>query len=146
MDINYEYISEANPRLPFRWLPLEALLPTSSQYKTFTFKGDIWSFGILIWEMFERGQELYDGINLPALIRFLKVGHRLPQPQYCPLELYKTMLSCWDEKPENRPDFDALQIEIRDIFRKIKIYESNKLNVAIELNIYGNEYERPNVS
>uniref|UniRef100_A0AC34GU17 Protein kinase domain-containing protein n=1 Tax=Panagrolaimus sp. ES5 TaxID=591445 RepID=A0AC34GU17_9BILA len=146
MDINYEYISEANPRLPFRWLPLEAILPSSSQYKTFTFKGDIWSFGILIWEIFERGQELYDGINLPALIRFLKSGHRLRQPQHCPLELYKIMLSCWEEKPENRPNFVALQNEIKDIYQQIKIYESNKLNVAIELNIYGNEYERPNVS
>uniref|UniRef100_A0A914PNH0 receptor protein-tyrosine kinase n=1 Tax=Panagrolaimus davidi TaxID=227884 RepID=A0A914PNH0_9BILA len=145
MDINYEYISEANPRLPFRWLPLEALLPTSSEYRTFTFKGDIWAFGILVWEMFERGHELYDGISLPALIRFLKVGHRLPRPQHCSLELYKVMLSCWDENPANRPTFDTLQDDVEKVFQEIKTSDPNKLNIAIELNC-GNEYERPNIS
>uniref|UniRef100_A0A914PNV4 receptor protein-tyrosine kinase n=1 Tax=Panagrolaimus davidi TaxID=227884 RepID=A0A914PNV4_9BILA len=144
MDMNYEYISEENPRLPFRWLPLEALLPTSSQYKIFTFKGDIWSFGILIWEIFERGTNLYNGLNLPDLISFLQKGQRLSCPKQCPIELYTIMLECWDENPENRPIFDVLQNVIKEVYGQI---EPDKLDIPVKLDDSLDEgYESPSQS
>uniref|UniRef100_A0A914YM72 Protein kinase domain-containing protein n=1 Tax=Panagrolaimus superbus TaxID=310955 RepID=A0A914YM72_9BILA len=87
MDPNYEYISEANPFLPFRWLPLEALVPAIGQYKTFTVKGDVWSFGVLIWEMFEMGASPYDNLTFEGVKSFLLAKQRLNRPEHCPRKL-----------------------------------------------------------
>uniref|UniRef100_A0A914P2H6 Protein kinase domain-containing protein n=1 Tax=Panagrolaimus davidi TaxID=227884 RepID=A0A914P2H6_9BILA len=141
---DYEYISETNPQLPFRWHPLETLV------QGFTDKGDIWSFGILIWDMFERGRDLYDGMGLVALRTFLYDGGRLAQPTNCPDELYQIMKRCWNRHPENRPNFDVLQIDIKNVFEQIKANGPYSLNKSIECNNFieiinpNYVYEKPN--
>uniref|UniRef100_A0A914YQS0 Protein kinase domain-containing protein n=1 Tax=Panagrolaimus superbus TaxID=310955 RepID=A0A914YQS0_9BILA len=142
MNIDYQYVSDATPELPFKWQPLEVLFPPFSEYKTFTQKGDIWSFGILIWEMFERGSDLYPGLNLQGLRSFLKSGQRLPCPKHCPRELYKTMLWCWEKNPENRPNFNTIKTDIEVIFNYIKIHQPHKLNFPVEVTSV-NGYECP---
>uniref|UniRef100_A0AC35G888 Protein kinase domain-containing protein n=1 Tax=Panagrolaimus sp. PS1159 TaxID=55785 RepID=A0AC35G888_9BILA len=58
-DINYEYVAMHNPRLPFRWLPIEAL-----HDKIFSTKGDVWSFAVVVWELFQRGSMPYEGLDM----------------------------------------------------------------------------------
>uniref|UniRef100_A0A914QXU8 Protein kinase domain-containing protein n=1 Tax=Panagrolaimus davidi TaxID=227884 RepID=A0A914QXU8_9BILA len=82
-DLNYEYVLQNNLELPFRWLPVEAF----QGKKSFSIKGDIWAFGIVIWEIFERGKIPYKGMNADSVAKYLEFGNRLSQPFYCSNEM-----------------------------------------------------------
>jgi hypothetical protein len=131
-DINYEYVAMHNPRLPFRWLPIEAL-----HDKIFSTKGDVWSFAVVVWELFQRGSMPYEGLDMSGIREFLDSGMRLARPQYCPEELYTIMLSCWDEDPEKRPSFELLKINVIGIL--LSYTAENPQQVQ-------SEYERPTPS
>uniref|UniRef100_A0A914YRY5 Serine-threonine/tyrosine-protein kinase catalytic domain-containing protein n=1 Tax=Panagrolaimus superbus TaxID=310955 RepID=A0A914YRY5_9BILA len=64
------------------------------------------------------------------------------RPEQCPLELYTVMLWCWDEKPIDRPNFDAIKDDIKAVHSHIKLYEAEKLNITVE----ATGYEIPNAS
>uniref|UniRef100_A0A914PBV1 Serine-threonine/tyrosine-protein kinase catalytic domain-containing protein n=1 Tax=Panagrolaimus davidi TaxID=227884 RepID=A0A914PBV1_9BILA len=115
--------------------------------------------------MFERGRDLYDGMGLVALRTFLYDGGRLAQPKDCPDELYaiyflkyanfeifryQIMKRCWNKHPEDRPNFDVLQIDIKNVFEQIKANDPYSLNKSIECNNFveiinpNYVYEKPN--
>jgi len=126
----YQYIAMGDQRLPFRWLPLEVL----KNAKQYDIKSDVWSFGVVVWELFTRGQPPYDGKSMEELVRFLEDGNRLPRPDYCSDDLWNVVQCCWDADPRMRPTFDTLLIEIGDI---LDAYERNNPD---QMNV---EYERP---
>ena len=64
-----------------------------------------WSFGICLWEIFTLGGTPYPGIPTDQLLDFLSDGHRMEQPQNCPLEIYTIMRDCWLKEPDQRPTF-----------------------------------------
>uniref|UniRef100_A0AC35G1D8 Protein kinase domain-containing protein n=1 Tax=Panagrolaimus sp. PS1159 TaxID=55785 RepID=A0AC35G1D8_9BILA len=82
MNDNYIYHCEEDRKLPYRTLPIEVL-----RGGNFTAKGDIWSFAVLVWEIFERGRTPYDEINVFFILNFLESGSRLTRPKYCSEEL-----------------------------------------------------------
>uniref|UniRef100_A0AC34FG12 Protein kinase domain-containing protein n=1 Tax=Panagrolaimus sp. ES5 TaxID=591445 RepID=A0AC34FG12_9BILA len=131
-DMNYEYVAIHNPRLPYRWLPIEAL-----HDKVFSTKGDVWSFAVVVWELFQRGAIPYEGLDITGVREFLDSGMRLHRPEYCPEELYALMLSCWDENPDKRPTFEVLKVNVIDIL--FQYTEANPQQVQ-------SEYERPTSS
>ncbi|XP_048404116.1 macrophage-stimulating protein receptor [Stegostoma tigrinum] len=106
----YSIQDHRKAKLPVKWMALESL-----QTQKFTTKSDVWSFGVLLWELLTRGAPPYPEIDPYDITRFLLKGRRLPQPEYCPDELYNIMLRCWDPKPEMRPLFTEIVYEIQDI-------------------------------
>ncbi|XP_071790473.1 fibroblast growth factor receptor 2-like [Asterias amurensis] len=94
------YVQTSKTRVPARWLSLESLVT-----KTYTTKSDVWSYGILLWEIATVGGTPYPGIQTSVLASKLKNGYRMPKPNNCDIKIYDLMLKCWREKPSERPSF-----------------------------------------
>ncbi|KAM3620956.1 uncharacterized protein V6R79_004061 [Siganus canaliculatus] len=97
-------------KLPVKWMAIESL-----QTQKFTTKSDVWSYGVLLWELLTRGASPYPDVDPYDITHYLLKGRRLPQPQFCPDTLYSIMLTCWDPEPERRPGFSILVTEIQHI-------------------------------
>ncbi|XP_039971985.1 macrophage-stimulating protein receptor-like isoform X2 [Xiphias gladius] len=108
-----EYYSIQNhkrAKLPVKWMAIESL-----QTQKFTTKSDVWSYGILMWELLTRGASPYPDVDPYDITHYLLKGRRLLQPQFCPDTLYSIMLTCWDPEPECRPSFHSLVTEVQHI-------------------------------
>lgn len=97
-------------KLPVKWMAIESL-----QTQKFTIKSDVWSYGILMWELLTRGASPYPDVDPYDITHYLLKGRRLAQPQFCPDTLYSLMLMCWDPEPEHRPTFHTLVTEVQQI-------------------------------
>ncbi|XP_032145776.1 macrophage-stimulating protein receptor isoform X4 [Sapajus apella] len=106
----YSVRQHRHARLPVKWMALESL-----QSYRFTTKSDVWSFGVLLWELLTRGAPPYSHIDPFDLPHFLAQGRRLPQPEYCPDSLYQVMQQCWEADPAVRPTFRALVGKVEQI-------------------------------
>ncbi|XP_050412818.1 mast/stem cell growth factor receptor Kit [Patella vulgata] len=100
---NGYYLRVTKGRLPFKWLSPEALL-----WGQFSCKGDVWSYGMLLWEITTLGASPYPGIPADRMADLHRSGYRMPQPPNCPDQLYNIMRRCWDEDPRKRPTFAKL--------------------------------------
>ncbi|XP_055382756.1 vascular endothelial growth factor receptor 2-like isoform X2 [Condylostylus longicornis] len=100
------YIKKQGGQLPVKWLAIESL-----QDNKFSIKSDVWSFGILLWELFSLGCTPYPGISARDFdfVLKLKSGYRMEKPEYANQELYDIMMKCWQEAPEDRPKFSVLE-------------------------------------
>ncbi|KAM4771026.1 tyrosine-protein kinase FRK [Rhinophrynus dorsalis] len=105
------YEARSETKLPLKWTAPEAI-----RYNKFTVKSDVWSFGILIFEIVTFGKMPYPGITGKQALEKLEQGYRIPKPLNCPLDLYNIMLECWNAKPEERPTFETLQWRLEDFF------------------------------
>ncbi|KAJ8373878.1 hypothetical protein SKAU_G00044580 [Synaphobranchus kaupii] len=111
-DKEYYSIHNKNAvKLPVKWMALESL-----QTHKFTPKSDVWSFGVLLWELMTRGAPPYSDVNSFDITVFLLQGRRLLQPEFCPDALYNVMMECWHPKPERRLTFSELASRISAIF------------------------------
>ncbi|NXO10649.1 RON protein, partial [Oriolus oriolus] len=106
----YSIQQHRHAKLPVKWMALESL-----QTQKFTTKSDVWSFGVLMWELLTRGASPYAGVDPYDMARYLLRGRRLPQPSHCPDTLYRVMLSCWAPAPEDRPTFTGLVGELERV-------------------------------
>ncbi|KAG7454096.1 hypothetical protein MATL_G00263880 [Megalops atlanticus] len=86
--------------LPVKWMPPEAFLEG-----IFTCKTDIWSFGILLWEIFSLGYMPYPCKTNQEVLEFVTSGGRMDPPKNCPGPVYRIMTQCWQHCPEHRPNF-----------------------------------------
>ncbi|XP_051917176.1 hepatocyte growth factor receptor [Hippocampus zosterae] len=107
----YSVHNKSGVKLPVKWMALESL-----QTHKFTAKSDVWSFGVLLWELMTRGAPPYSDVNSFDITVFLLQGRRLLQPEFCPDSLYTVMVECWHPKPERRPSFSDLVSSIANIF------------------------------
>ncbi|CAH2312528.1 macrophage-stimulating receptor isoform X1 [Pelobates cultripes] len=121
----YSVRRHKNARLPVKWMALESL-----QTQKFTTKSDVWSFGVLFWELMTRGAPPYPDVDPYDITRYLFRGRRLPQPEYCPDPLYTLMLQCWSAHPEERPTFTQLISEIEVISNSLQGDHYINLNVT----------------
>ncbi|CAG2118074.1 unnamed protein product, partial [Medioppia subpectinata] len=90
-----------------RW-PLKWYAPESLQYGTFTHATDVWSYGVVLWEMYSFGAQPYPDIDSPLIIRFLESGKRLSKPIMCADIVFALMSLCWSYEPKNRPTFEEI--------------------------------------
>ncbi|CAH1792545.1 unnamed protein product [Owenia fusiformis] len=89
--------------LPVKWMPPEAFLDG-----IFTSKTDVWSFGILLWEVFTLGYMPYPGRGNQEVMQFVTNGGRLEAPDNCPAPIYGIMTDCWKSVAELRSNFTQI--------------------------------------
>lgn len=100
-----EYTAREGAKFPIKWTAPEAAL-----YGKFTIKSDVWSYGIVLYELISYGQIPYMGMPNRKVVESVGRGYRLQKPVNCecPDAVYEIMLSCWDAEPEKRPTFESL--------------------------------------
>ncbi|KAL1235150.1 Proto-oncogene tyrosine-protein kinase receptor Ret [Trichinella spiralis] len=102
---NYQQLFGA--RLPVKWMAPESIFNYF-----FSTKSDVWSFGVVLWEIAKFGDDPYPGIELPQLLDLLKSGYHMPQPDGCDTALYKLMVKCWNKDADLRPTFSDIRIQL----------------------------------
>ncbi|XP_037868699.1 tyrosine kinase receptor Cad96Ca isoform X1 [Bombyx mori] len=100
---SHVYERKSDGRLPIRWMAPESLYDD-----IFSVKSDIWSFGVLLWEIVTLGSTPYPGLSAGDVMRKVRDGHRLEKPEHCRRELYNIMYYCWEAEPSARPDFKEI--------------------------------------
>ncbi|GAB0092502.1 Fibroblast growth factor receptor [Sergentomyia squamirostris] len=109
-DTDY-YRKATNGRLPIKWMAPESL--TDKFYDT---KSDVWSYGILLWEIMSYGEQPYPSIySADDLNIFLRCDHRLEKPKRCTNNIYMMMRQCWQFNPQDRPNFSQLVVDLDKI-------------------------------
>ncbi|PSN52168.1 hypothetical protein C0J52_06471 [Blattella germanica] len=104
------YLKRSKGRVPVKWMALESLAD-----HMYTSKSDVWSFGVLMWELVTLGASPYPGVAVHNLFHLLKAGYRMEKPENCSAQLYNVMRSCWYETPSDRPSFK----ELTDVFERM---------------------------
>ncbi|XP_056401696.1 high affinity nerve growth factor receptor isoform X1 [Hyla sarda] len=94
--------------LPIRWMPPESIL-----YRKFTTESDIWSFGVVLWEIFTYGKQPWYQLSNTEAIECITQGRELERPRTCPTEVYTIMQGCWQREPQQR-------LNIKEIHRKLQ--------------------------
>ncbi|XP_048589469.1 mast/stem cell growth factor receptor Kit isoform X2 [Nematostella vectensis] len=94
-------------KFPVKWMALELL-----HHNIFTRKSDVWSYGVVLWEIFTLGGSPYPGVPSRYLLKRLLTGYRMEKPLHCPDELYDVMLSCWEEEPIKRIGFPEVHLAL----------------------------------
>lgn len=84
------------------------MAPESLYDNIFTTKTDVWSFGILMWEIVTLGSTPYPGMAAGEVMRKVRDGYRLEKPEHCKREIYNIMYYCWDKDKDKRPQFTEL--------------------------------------
>ncbi|XP_077381119.1 KIT proto-oncogene, receptor tyrosine kinase b isoform X1 [Festucalex cinctus] len=98
------YVLRGNARLPVKWMSPESIFDC-----VYTYESDVWSYGILLWEIFSLGNSPYPGMQVgSAFYRLIQEGHRMSKPEFAPIEMYDMMVSCWNQDPLKRPSFRKL--------------------------------------
>ncbi|XP_035212652.1 tyrosine kinase receptor Cad96Ca-like isoform X2 [Stegodyphus dumicola] len=100
---SHVYERKSEGRLPIRWMAPESLFDN-----IYTTKTDVWSFGVLLWEIVTLGSTPYPGLSANEVIRKVRDGYRLEKPDHCRREMYNIMFYCWDKDPKQRPSFGEL--------------------------------------
>ncbi|KAF8386267.1 hypothetical protein PRIPAC_75409 [Pristionchus pacificus] len=96
-------VTAVEGRLPIKWLAIECL-----QYHKFTHKSDVWSYGIVLFEMYSLGELPFSDIDPSELLDYLLGGGRPPRPLISCDKIYEVMTRCWNDNPDERPTFREL--------------------------------------
>ncbi|XP_051683694.2 vascular endothelial growth factor receptor kdr-like isoform X2 [Oryctolagus cuniculus] len=108
-----DYVWKGDARLPLKWMAPEAIFD-----KVYTTQSDVWSFGVLLWEIFSLGASPYPGVQIDEdFCRRLKEGTRMRSPEYSTPEIYQTMLDCWHSVCTLRPNFSDLVGRLGDLLQ-----------------------------
>ncbi|XP_074634457.1 uncharacterized protein LOC141893000 [Acropora palmata] len=104
-DVQEENIYERKTkgRLPVKWTACEALL-----YGQYTTKSDVWSYGVVLYEIFTIGGSPYPRVDGRKVVNLLQEGYRMQRPEHVDKKLYQLMMNCWQSEPERRPSFAHL--------------------------------------
>ncbi|XP_008287255.1 ephrin type-A receptor 2a isoform X2 [Stegastes partitus] len=87
-------------KIPIRWTAPEAI-----EYRKFTSASDVWSFGIVMWEVMAFGERPYWDMSNHEVMKAINEAFRLPAPMDCPSAIYQLMLQCWQHDRSKRPRF-----------------------------------------
>ncbi|KAM9834873.1 vascular endothelial growth factor receptor 3 isoform X2 [Syngnathus typhle] len=108
-----DYVRKGNARLPLKWMAPESIFD-----KVYTSQSDVWSFGVLLWEIFSLGASPYPGVQIDEeFCKRLKDGVRMRSPETASPEIYGIMLACWHGEPKERPPFPILVQTLGDLLQ-----------------------------
>uniref|UniRef100_A0A7N6AB79 receptor protein-tyrosine kinase n=1 Tax=Anabas testudineus TaxID=64144 RepID=A0A7N6AB79_ANATE len=98
------YVSKGSTFLPVKWMAPESIFDN-----LYTTLSDVWSYGILLWEIFSLGGTPYPGMVVDSsFYNKIKSGYRMTKPEHAPQDVYEMMMKCWNSEPEKRPSFMGL--------------------------------------
>ncbi|XP_061333834.1 high affinity nerve growth factor receptor [Pezoporus flaviventris] len=103
--------------LPIRWMPPESIL-----YRKFTTESDIWSFGVVLWEIFTYGKQPWYQLSNTEAIECITQGRELERPRTCPSEVYSIMQSCWQREPQQRRPIKDIHSHLQALVKTPPIY------------------------
>lgn len=104
------YEQKSRGALPIRWMA-----PESLYMNIFTHKSDVWSFGILCWEIVTLGSTPYPGMTAREVMRRVREGYRLERPDHCHPELYRVVTKCWHQDLNKRPSFSEVKKDLTQL-------------------------------
>ncbi|XP_048715712.2 macrophage colony-stimulating factor 1 receptor isoform X2 [Caretta caretta] len=103
------YVVKGNARLPVKWMAPESIFDC-----IYTVQSDVWSYGILLWEIFSLGKSPYPGMLVNSkFYSMVKQGYQMARPDFAPMETYRIMQACWNLQPTQRPTFDQICLFIQ---------------------------------
>ena len=105
------YEAHTGAKFPMKWTA-----PEAAMYNRFTIKSDVWSFGIVLYEIITYGRVPYPGMTNAEVLEEIQTGYRMGCPPNCPKQLHDIMLDCWREEPANRLTFETLQWQLEEFF------------------------------
>ncbi|XP_028658140.1 ephrin type-A receptor 5 isoform X2 [Erpetoichthys calabaricus] len=126
-------------KIPIRWTAPEAIA-----FRKFTSASDVWSYGIVMWEVMSYGERPYWEMSNQDVIKAVEEGYRLPGPMDCPAALYQLMMDCWQKDRNSRPKFEEIVSILDKLIRnpsslKTLINASNRVsNILVEHGSLGN--------
>lgn len=98
------YVVKGNARLPVKWMAPESIFDC-----VYTVQSDVWSYGILLWEIFSLGKSPYPSMAVDTrFYKMVKRGYQMSQPDFAPPEIYGIMKMCWNLEPTERPTFSKI--------------------------------------
>ncbi|KAM9183832.1 NT-3 growth factor receptor isoform 4-T4 [Dugong dugon] len=103
--------------LPIRWMP-----PESIMYRKFTTESDVWSFGVILWEIFTYGKQPWFQLSNTEVIECITQGRVLERPRVCPKEVYDVMLGCWQREPQQRLNIKEIYKILQALGKATPIY------------------------
>nr|XP_057910157.1 ephrin type-B receptor 5 isoform X2 [Doryrhamphus excisus] len=106
------YTASLGSRIPVRWTAPEAF-----QHRKFSSASDVWSFGILMWEVMSYGERPYWDMSNQEVMKAVADQYRLPAPTSCPSALHSLMLQCWQAERGERPGFESILSSLDRLIR-----------------------------
>ncbi|KAM4662032.1 high affinity nerve growth factor receptor [Discoglossus pictus] len=103
--------------LPIRWMPPESIL-----YRKFTTESDIWSFGVVLWEIFTYGKQPWYQLSNNEAIECITQGRELERPRTCPSEVYNIMQGCWQREPQQRLNIKEIHSKLQGLVKAPPVY------------------------
>lgn len=100
-------------KIPVRWTAPEAIA-----FRKFTSASDVWSYGVVLWEVMSYGERPYWNWSNQDVIKSIEKGYRLPAPMDCPEALYQLMLDCWQKQRTHRPTFASIVTTLDNLARQ----------------------------
>ncbi|XP_038069390.1 plexin-A4-like [Patiria miniata] len=114
---DYYTSGDAQAKLPIKWMA-----PESMERRVYNARTDVWSYGVLLWEIFSKGAKPYPGIPNQDVYDFLKRGQRIDAPKNCPPEIYGIMVRCWQDNPKSRCTFVQVANELEELLEGDRNY------------------------
>ncbi|XP_043843755.1 BDNF/NT-3 growth factors receptor isoform X2 [Dromiciops gliroides] len=103
--------------LPIRWMP-----PESIMYRKFTTESDVWSLGVVLWEIFTYGKQPWYQLSNNEVIECITQGRVLQRPRTCPKEVYDLMLGCWQREPHMRLNIKDIHSLLLNLAKASPVY------------------------
>ncbi|KAJ8024454.1 Tyrosine-protein kinase transmembrane receptor Ror [Holothuria leucospilota] len=89
--------------------PVKWYSPEANHFGKCSSEGDVWSFGVVLYEIYSGGQEPYPGMLPREVAVRVKAGYRMDRPENCPKQIYIIMRDCWQYEPSDRPSFELIR-------------------------------------
>jgi len=109
--------------------------PESLKDGVFTSHSDVFSYGVVLWEMATLASQPYQGLSNDQVLRYVIDGGVMERPENCPDKLYDLMRQCWQHRPSARPTFlqivENLLNDANPKFREVSYYYSDEGQVNV---------------